>query len=439
MGLRALGASQIMIRALIVSYLFPPSGGGGVQRVLKLVKYLPEHGVQPTVLTAENPSVPVLDASLTRDLPAGVRVLHARTLEPSYELKQAAWAASSAGSGRTVARAIGTLAKHLLVPDPQVLWQPAAQCRLARRLFGPRPDDVVLVSGPPFSQFLLGLLVRLSPKTKVVLDYRDEWTTYRTTYEMKSRLAAGAGELLEPLLLRRAHAVTTATDEFRRELLARFRFLDASRVHAISNGYDPDDFPRRSLSPPSDRLVLTYAGTVFKLTSARSLVGAVRRLHEREPALTRALELHFAGRIVETEADYFEGAEAFGIRRVGYLPHERTLEVLAESHVVVCLLANVPGAERVYPAKIFELMYLGRPCLTLAPQGALASLVRRHGFGDVIPPDDEEAIARVLEEKLRAFRAGSLPRRAAAIDIERYHRRHLAGEFACLFRALRPA
>ena len=35
------------MRALIVSYAFPPVGGAGVQRVLKLVKYLPAHGIEP--------------------------------------------------------------------------------------------------------------------------------------------------------------------------------------------------------------------------------------------------------------------------------------------------------------------------------------------------------------------------------------------------------
>ena len=44
-------------KALIISYVFPPVGGAGVQRVTKFVKYLPEFGWDSTVLTVENPSV----------------------------------------------------------------------------------------------------------------------------------------------------------------------------------------------------------------------------------------------------------------------------------------------------------------------------------------------------------------------------------------------
>ncbi|MBE0585718.1 MAG: glycosyl transferase family 1, partial [Desulfofustis sp.] len=40
-----------MKKVLVIAYYFPPLGGSGVQRVLKFVKYLPQFGWQPTVLT----------------------------------------------------------------------------------------------------------------------------------------------------------------------------------------------------------------------------------------------------------------------------------------------------------------------------------------------------------------------------------------------------
>ena len=416
---------QPALRVLIVSYAFPPTGGAGVQRVLKLVKYLPAYGVVPSVLTVKNPSVPVFDESLKRELAGSIDVVRARSLEPSYRMKSAAWRAN-AGSNRT-RRWLTGFGKQLLVPDAQVLWQPGAQSALVKRLIG-AGADVVLISGPPFSQFLLGPVAR-ALGAAVVFDYRDEWSTYRKTYEMSSQLAARAGDWLEPTLLRSAEVVTTATDAFRAELLSRFRFLDPQRVHAIPNGYDPEDFPASLPEPPTDRFVVTYAGTVFRLTSARNLIGALRRLHEREPELAELMELRFAGRIVDTELDYFRDSEKLGVRQLGYVDHARALELLAESHLVLCLLDSVPGAERIYPAKIFELMHLGRPCLTLAPAGALRTLVEEHRAGEVVEPRNEPAIAEALERRLRAFRGGKVEA-SAAVGIERYDRRALAGRFA---------
>src|SRR5262249_26971899 len=65
------------LRALLVSYAFPPTGGAGVTRILKLAQYLPLHGVRPAVLTVANPSVPVLDASLEERVPAELEVVRA--------------------------------------------------------------------------------------------------------------------------------------------------------------------------------------------------------------------------------------------------------------------------------------------------------------------------------------------------------------------------
>ncbi|HWM86472.1 MAG TPA: hypothetical protein VNO33_11555, partial [Kofleriaceae bacterium] len=258
---------------------------------------------------------------------------------------------------------------------------------------------------------------------------------YRNTYEMMGRASAVVGAGLERALVHAAHSITTATDAFRDRLLADFPFLSPERVHAIPNGYDPDDFPpaEELPAPPSDRLVLTYAGTLFKLTSPRGLLGALRRLHQAEPELARLLEVRIIGRIVDTEMPLFAGSEELGVVQRGYLDKTEVMRELAASHMVLCLLDEVPGAERIYPAKIFELMYLRRPCLTLAPPGALAELVRRHQLGEVIAPRDEEAIASHLAAALRRFRAGDLPSAAHPVDIERYHRRAQAGQFAAVF------
>jgi len=301
----------------------------------------------------------------------------------------------------------------------------------------------VLITAPPFSQFNLGPLVRtLRPQTGLVFDYRDEWSTARTTYEMlKGQLADQVGDRMETTLIRRAHCITTATEAFRENLLERFPFLDPGRVFAIPNGYDPEDYPETRPEPPTDRFVLAYAGTIFKLTSARGLLGAIRKLHEREPELAAKLRVRFMGRIVDTELDAFEGMEALGVERLGYVSHDRVLDELSGCHLTLCLLDEVPGVERIFPAKIFELMFLGRPVLTLSPPGALTHLVERHRVGDVLPPRDEETICNYLETQLRAFVADpEKPPEMTDLDhegIKRYHRRNLAGEFADVMREAR--
>ena len=55
-------------RVLIVTYYWPPSGGAGVQRWLKIAKYLPRHGWSPVVYVPEGARYPALDAGLQSDV-----------------------------------------------------------------------------------------------------------------------------------------------------------------------------------------------------------------------------------------------------------------------------------------------------------------------------------------------------------------------------------
>ncbi len=426
--------SMRRLRVLIVAYAFPPVGGVGVQRAAKLAKYLPEFGVHVSVLTVSNPSVPLTDDTYEDDLRT-VTVHRARTLEPGYAVKKATWKAGAAGElapslrARIVKRGVG-VARQLLVPDPQVLWLPGAAAKLSQVV---SENDVVLITAPPFSQFLLGPLVR-ARGVAVVLDYRDEWITLRNSYEMlQGNVARVLGAPMERAVLRSAHAVVAATEAFRANLLTEFPFLDPVRVHTITNGFDPDDYPEALPEPPTDRMLVSYAGTIYKLNSARGLLGGVRRLHAREPELARLLRLQFMGRIVDTELDAFEGMEAFGVERLGYVPHGEVFDKLGASHMTVIIVEDAPGTRRILPAKTFELMHLGRPILTLAPEGELTGLVRDLRLGPVMHPHDEVAICSFLADELRAFRdRGGRVRQSdmRRVGIARYHRRALAEQFA---------
>ena len=56
-------------RVLIIASAFPPTGGPGVQRVAKFVKYLSEFGWEPVVWSGDRYRHLPRDDSLRRDLP----------------------------------------------------------------------------------------------------------------------------------------------------------------------------------------------------------------------------------------------------------------------------------------------------------------------------------------------------------------------------------
>lgn len=429
------------MRVLFVAYLFPPVGGAGVQRVTKFVRYLPAHGITPVVLTASNPSVPIRDASLLAEIGSEVRVERVPTLEPSYGVKRALGSRASRGgdaSNHGIRQRLGHLAGRVLFPDPQILWLPSAALAISRLARERSSLDAVVISAPPFSQFLLVPWLQKTLKVPILVDYRDEWTT--TLHSGRDlpggALATRAARHIEETIVSRVDAVTVATEEFRAGLLDRMDGLDPERVHFLPNGWDRSDLPAGDGEPPKDRFRISYAGTVLRLTSFRSIINALRALHRERPDLAACVELVIHGRVVDSERAVFAGAERLGVSLRGYVEHRRALEELTRSHLNLCVLDDVEGAERIYPAKVFELMALRRRTLIVTPPGALERLAKKHRIGDVVSPTEPELIARALERYVMAWKAGTYDARAEAVGSQRFERSALAGELASILRGI---
>ncbi len=69
------------MKVLLVSFYFPPAGGGGVQRPLKLAQYLPALGIETHVLAPDDPQWIHRDEALR--VPTQAWVHRARYLGPS--------------------------------------------------------------------------------------------------------------------------------------------------------------------------------------------------------------------------------------------------------------------------------------------------------------------------------------------------------------------
>jgi hypothetical protein len=279
---------------LIISYVFPPVGGAGVQRVTKFVKYLPDFGWQPVVLTVENPSVPLFDESLLADVPSNMVVHKARTLEPGYSTKQAVSAASESGSQgfnfkASVKGLLRKIATMLLQPDPQVLWLPAAY-RKACKVLSEQPVDAIFVTAPPFSSLLLGAMLARKFKLPLVLDFRDEWDISNAVLENKQsgRISLALQKRMQNYALRNATAIIATTNLSSEALQEKARALKSqAAVRCIYNGYDAADFPAISegIKRTADRYELSYVGTLWNLTSIAPLVKAMGLLSARRPDL----------------------------------------------------------------------------------------------------------------------------------------------------------
>ena len=167
-------------RVLFISYAYPPTGGGGVQRSVKFTKYLPETRWRPTVLTAANPSVPVQVSDLSGDLDPETVVLRARTLNPLMRSSKN-WFRRESPREFPCAAWSGKPACPCCNPIPRccgIRWA----YRMASTALRQTPHEVIYVTGPPFSSFLLGRSLKRRFGLPLVLDFRDEWLLSRPVF-----------------------------------------------------------------------------------------------------------------------------------------------------------------------------------------------------------------------------------------------------------------
>ena len=80
------------MKVLLVTMYFPPAGGGGVQRSLKLAQYLPALGIETHVLAPDDPKWVHRDPDLRVPTQAWihrVRYVGPRARKPAEELRAA--------------------------------------------------------------------------------------------------------------------------------------------------------------------------------------------------------------------------------------------------------------------------------------------------------------------------------------------------------------
>jgi glycosyltransferase involved in cell wall biosynthesis len=386
-------------RILVVAYYFPPLGGGGVNRTLKVVKRLCDAGWKPIVLTVDDAAW-MRDETRLSEVPETVQVL--RLPNPDWgrvavRLRRAGTVGSESGRGH------GRL-RRLLVPDLNVGWSLLATPVVGMLALG-RSIDAVYTTAPPYSANAPGLAARVLG-VPWIADFRDGWTCCPTRADFSPRRIAFERRL-EDRVLRNADRVLFTSSAVRNRCTTRIPSL-ADRSDMLLTGYDADDFREgRDMKPPADRLEIVHAGSVFAANRGPTLdkfLAAVRQLISVEPEFRRALCVRFLGAEPGTSARIGSQGLTDLVRVEPAVPRARVGNALRRAHI--CLALSPPGSRGgdPIPGKLFDASGAGRPILALTGEGALARLIRRHGLGVAIPPEDSAGIAALIHSALRRVR-----------------------------------
>ncbi len=441
---------------LVFPYFFPPVGGGGVQRTTKFLKYLGRLGWTATVVTAE-PEYWILDHSFERDIPAGTRVERTRSitaytaLQYVFGTKKRATVAAGTAPARTAGRrpsgafrTLKSVSDFVLFPDQYVGWVPFALARGRQVLREERPDILYTTSSPD-SAHMIGRALARETGLPWVADFRDPWTD-RTSYAPATPLHDRWHHQLEHAVLREATCVLTTTSSTRDDFLDKYRDLDPAKFHAITNGFDEEDFAnaraeaahRRAARPADAPLTLLHTGKLADHRTAGGLFEALAQLRRESPQLAERLRVVQLGPRDSANEGFVPRLGLDGLVEFeDSVPYAESIVRQATADVLLLVESTGKRSEIVIPGKLFEYLGAGRPILALcAPGSEIAGIVETTGAGWTEPPDDVPRLRERLARLVAEHDAGSLDRAVPPSAVERYARRSTAAVLDGVLRGL---
>lgn len=424
-------------RVLLVSYLFPPCGGVGVQRALAMARYMPAAGVNVSVLTARDPiSQHGTDPDLERMIPRDIHVCHSAAWEPPRALRdrvkrasggeRGAGAATGAHTASRLRRMVKTVVERILFPDAQLLWvKPSLSA--AARIVREEGAGAVVLTLPPFSLLFMAIELRkLFPKLRIVLDLRDEWLGYHlpeldgTASTWKRTQAAR----LEKAAVRASDVVVTVTPPWVEGLVRRYPDEPASKFVYIPNGYDAETLKDFHWAPPPvPPLIVGYMGTVYSnpVYSPAPYLDAL----EAMPGEWRGrVQTRIIGRVAG-DAAHLLANRTTDVIQTGFLPQVEAFQQLTKCHCLLLIIGN----PTVHSGKLFEYLAMGIPILAITPpDGEVGRVIRETRAGWCMAAEDRQGIQDAIGNLYAIASGAQNPIKQDRQAVEFYDRRRLAAE-----------
>lgn len=422
-------------KVMIIAYYWPPSGGSGVQRWLKFVKYLPSFGWQPFVFTPENPSFELRDDTLLRDVPPGAEVIHFPIWEP-YNLfrklagKNAPRQTDMVTTGRrSFFQSLTTWIRgNLFIPDARKFWVKPSVAILTDILKS-NGIRTIITTGPPHSLHLIGLrLKKNNPSLRWIVDLRDPWSEWDFLDTLSlSGWARKKHQALEREVLQRAdHVITIAPYH-----VNRFEKLGGRKVELITNGFDEDDFKGIERLRTS-RFTIRHIGMVDELRDPRPFMMAIKSLLAENPSWIGKATVEFIGS-VNTAFQTFVAADPTLSQVTRFrqpMPHAELVKLYGETDVQLLVLAHTALAPGNLPGKFFEYLASGNFIFGIGPSsGDAADILRMTGAGRMIDREDKEEIKRSLLTRMKQWEEGQQEYRR---DVEAFSRKTLTEKLVTL-------
>ena len=357
-----------MNRILVISHLFPPNARAGAYRTWAMAKFLPRYGWDPIFLA---PQV----ASRSHKGRTDDALLQAFSNHEVIRVNDGALFSNR--NGGLTSKAMIRAYEWLLPPDSRVVWNMRLK-RIFDRVIETHNPHVAVMTAPPFSTLLLGRHLKRRYGLKIVLDYRDAWTSNPSAQSTLPRRLFGPA--FDRKALRSADLVTTASyvmADFIRESVGEAAV--GKKFLGFPYGFDRAFFETEVLGKPTkadtNLIRATFAGAVHGELDVDAVLTGIRLAVDRHDGAKRRLRIDCYGTLFGYRGDAASLIAGHGLDRYvkmhPFLPYREFLGVLSSSAFLILPLGEFEIAHIFYPTKMFDYLGVRRPILYLGGEGGL--------------------------------------------------------------------
>lgn len=370
---------------LIFSLFFSPSAEIGGKRFTFLAPLLQERGFNVQVLTLPETCYRQKDYSLVSVVP----VFRAPIIPYIMPLP---WGSPPS----FLKKALGYIwSNYLSIIDIHSGWILPSFLK-GLEIHRKQPIDVIIVTGPPFSPMISAFLLSRITGAKLILDYRDPWTTPPgDTRTYPKIFGKKINAFLERHIIPRAAGIVLVTETMRDDFLRFFGPSFTSICHVINNGYHPET-KGEARRLEDNKKVIFYQGRFYIGKSVETIIEALLDLIKSHEIERDAISIHLFG-------DPLPEAERTRIASAGLNMH-----VIEHPWVDYATLQGyMKGADVLYlpsgicrytvPGKFYEYLSVRRPILAVGQKDSeIAHMMRRVDCGEFAAMDDKDSIKGAL-------------------------------------------
>lgn len=405
-----------------------------MQRWLKFVKYLPDFGVQPVVYIPENPTYPIVDENLLKEVSDKAIILKQKIFEP-YQL------ASFLSKNKTKKMNSGIIPNqkkqsfldktflwirgNLFIPDARFFWVKPSVAYLEKYI-AENNIDTIVTSGPPHSLHLIGLELKQKLNVKWFADFRDPWTTigYHKSLRL-SETAAQKHKDLESQVLNTADTIIVTSKTTKVE----FEALTTKPIAVITNGFDVEKVEKQ---PLDSKFSLAHIGSFLSARNPQILWESLVELIAEIPEFKSHLELKLIGAVSQ---EVLDAISDFGLNTylnsLGYVSHEEAIAHQRKSQVLLLIEIDSDETRSIIPGKLFEYMVSNRPIIAIGPNGSdFAEIITETNTGVFFDYSEKMKLKSLILDFYNQYLEGKL--QSHGVGLQKYSRKNLTEQLVKL-------